>query len=64
MLIADGSVRITGTCDSFATFGDWQRVLENTPGLRLVDAPQPQKSTESQKVEFKISLSTTEKKAS
>lgn len=64
MLIAGGSVRITGTCDSFATFGDWQRILENTPGLRLVDAPQPQKRPESQKVEFKISLSTTEKKAS
>jgi hypothetical protein len=39
-------------------------VLENTPGLHLVDAPQPQKSPDSQKVEFKISLSTTEKKAS
>jgi Tfp pilus assembly protein PilN len=64
MLIAGGSVRITGTCDSFATFGDWQRLLEKTPGLRLVDAPQPQKSPESQKVEFKVSLSTTEKKAS
>lgn len=64
ILIAGGTVRITGTCDSFATFGDWQRILENTPGLRLVDAPQPQKRPESQKVEFKISLSTTEKKAS
>jgi Tfp pilus assembly PilM family ATPase/Tfp pilus assembly protein PilN len=64
MLIAGDSVRIAGTCDSFAVFCDWQRVLENTPGLRLVDAPQPQKSTESQKVEFKISLATTEKKAS
>jgi Tfp pilus assembly PilM family ATPase/Tfp pilus assembly protein PilN len=64
MLIAGGSIRITGTCDSFATFGDWQRVLENTPGLRLVDAPQPQKNPDSQKVEFKVSLSTTEKKAS
>lgn len=64
MLIAGDSIRITGTCDSFATFLDWQRVLENTPGLHLVDAPQPQKSPDSQKVEFKISLSTTEKKAS
>jgi len=64
MLIAGDSVRITGTCDSFATFLDWQRTLESTPGLRLVDAPQPQKSPDSQKVQFKVSLSTTEKKAS
>lgn len=63
-LIAGGSVRITGNCDSFATFFEWQRLLENTPGLRLVDTPQPQRDSESQRVKFTVSLSTTEKKPS
>lgn len=64
VLIAADSVRITGSCDSFKTFFDWQQLLEKTPGLRLVDAPQPQKDPRSQKIQFTVSLSTTEKRAS
>jgi len=64
VLIAADSVRIMGTCDSFKTFFEWQQLLEKTPGLRLVDAPQPQKDPRSQRIQFTVSLSTTEKRAS
>ncbi len=64
VLIAADSVRIMGSCDSFATFFEWQRLLEKTPGLRLVDAPQPQKDAQSGRVQFTVSLSTTQKRAS
>ncbi|MGE5294577.1 MAG: PilN domain-containing protein [Solirubrobacterales bacterium] len=63
VLIAGDSVAITGTCDSFNTFSEWQRLLENTPELRFTSEPQSQKTSDS-KVEFKASLSTTEKKSS
>ncbi len=64
VLIAADSIRIMGNCDSFATFFEWQRLLEKTPGLQLVDAPQPTKDSESQRVKFTVSLSTREKRAS
>lgn len=64
LIATDSSIRIMGSCDSFATFFEWQRLLEKTPGLRLVDAPQPTKDSESQRVRFTVSLSTREKKAS
>jgi Tfp pilus assembly protein PilN len=63
-LIAGDSVRISGTCDSFGTFYEWLRLLENAPGLRLTDAPQPQKDSASQRVKFTVPLSTTEKRRS
>ena len=63
VLIAADSVRITGSCDSFATLSEWQRLLEALPGLRVVDVPRPTKDAQSGKVQFTISLSTSESKA-
>ena len=63
VLIAADSVRITGTCDSFTTLSEWQRLLEGIPGLRVVDVPRPTKDAQSGKVRFTISLSTGESKA-
>lgn len=63
VLIASNSIRIIGSCDSFATFSEWQRILENTPGLRLLDVPQPKRDARSDRVQFSVSLSTTEGRA-
>ncbi len=63
-LITGDSVRIQGTCDSFATFFAWQQLLEKTPGLHLSGTPKPEEDPQSKKVRFTVSLSTTEKKAS
>ena len=63
VLIAGDSVRITGSCDTFATLSEWQRLLETIPGLRVVDVPRPTKDAQSGKVQFTISLSTGESKA-
>jgi hypothetical protein len=56
VLIASDSVRITGTCDTFATFSEWQHQLETIPGLRLKEARPTRTGTG--KVEFTIHLST------
>jgi Tfp pilus assembly protein PilN len=61
--IAADSVHITGNCDSFATFSEWQRQLEALPGWHLVDAPHSAKDAKSGKVRFTLALSTTENKA-
>lgn len=63
VLIAGDSVAIVGTCDSFNTFFEWQRLLEKTPGLRLEGDSQPQKNSDG-KIEFRVPLSITEKKSS
>ncbi|MBP7051847.1 MAG: hypothetical protein KBE65_12605 [Phycisphaerae bacterium] len=63
-LITGDSVRIRGTCDSFATFFAWQQLLEKTPGLRLSGAPKPEEDPQSKKVRFTVSLSTAQRKAS
>jgi hypothetical protein len=63
ILIAADSVRITGTCDSFTTLAEWQRLLETIPGWRVVDVPRPTKDAQSGKVLFRISLSTSESRA-
>jgi Tfp pilus assembly PilM family ATPase/Tfp pilus assembly protein PilN len=62
VLIAGGSVRVTGSCDSFATLSEWQRLLETIPGLQVVDVPSPKKDG-SGKVQFTISLSSIKGKA-
>ncbi len=61
VLIAGDSVAVVGVCDSFNTFFEWRALIENTPQLRFKSEPQPQKTSDS-KVEFRASLSTTEKK--
>jgi Tfp pilus assembly protein PilN len=63
ILITGDSVRIAGTCDSFRTLSDWQRLLETIPGLHVVDVPHPTRDPQSGKVQFTISLSTGESKA-
>jgi Tfp pilus assembly protein PilN len=63
VLIAADSVRITGSCGSFATLSEWQRLLEATPGLRVVDVPATKWDAQSGKVQFTISLSAAEDKA-
>ncbi len=57
VLIAADSIRIMGSCDSFATLSAWQGVLEKTPGLTVLDIPTPKKDAASGKVHFTISLS-------
>jgi hypothetical protein len=63
VLIVADSVRIRGSCDSFATFSQWQRGLESIPGWRIVDVPRPTREDQSGKVRFTISLSTAESEA-
>jgi hypothetical protein len=63
VLITADSVRITGTCNSFATLSQWQRLLETIPGWRVVDVPRPTKDAPSGQVRFTISLSTEEGQA-
>lgn len=57
VLIAADTVRITGTCDSFTTLSQWQRLLEAIPGLQVVDVPRSTKDAQSGKVGFTIALS-------
>jgi hypothetical protein len=63
VLITGGSVRIMGSCDSFATLSEWQQLLATTPGLQVVNVPNPKKDTDG-KVLFTISLSSTRSKPS
>jgi hypothetical protein len=63
VLITGGSVRIMGSCDSFATLSEWQQVLATTPGLQVVNVPNPRKDPQSGQVLFTISLSSTRSKA-
>jgi len=62
--IAPDSVRITGTCDKFATLSEWQRLLETIPGLRVKDVPRRTKDDRTGKVQFTIYLSTKENQGS
>jgi Tfp pilus assembly PilM family ATPase/Tfp pilus assembly protein PilN len=57
VLIGADTVRITGTCDSFTTLSQWQRLLEAIPGLQVVDVPRSTKDAQSGKVGFTIALS-------
>jgi len=56
LLVATDSVRVTGSCDSFGTLLEWQRVLEETPGFDSVDIPHPNKDAKTGKVHFTLSL--------
>jgi len=56
LLIAADSIRVTGTCDSFATFSAWQRTLENLPNLHIVEITN-QTLDQPGKVSFTLSLS-------
>ena len=57
LLVATDSVRVTGSCDSFGTLLEWQRVLEEIPEFDIVDVPNPKKDAKTGKVNFTLSLS-------
>lgn len=58
LFIAGDSVRVTGSCDSFAAFSEWQHVVEDLPGLHIIEDANPKKDGQTGKVHFTLSLST------
>jgi len=54
--VTPSSVRISGTCDSFASVYKWQGVLQKIPGFAVVDVKPPEK-LETGKVSFTILIS-------
>jgi len=57
LLIAADMVRVSGTCDSFESVYEWQRLLREVPGFTLVDVQDAQKEPTSSTVHFTILLS-------
>jgi hypothetical protein len=57
LLITGDSVRIVGSCDTFSTFMNWQRVLAEEGGFEVTNAQAPKKDAESGKVRFALLLS-------
>jgi Tfp pilus assembly protein PilN len=57
LLIAADTVRIIGSCDSFESVYDWQRVLREVSGFELVDVQDVQKEPKSGIVRFTMVLS-------
>ena len=56
-LIAADTVRISGTCDSFESVYQWQRLLQEVPGFNLVDVQDVQRQPQSGVVQFTMLLS-------
>jgi Tfp pilus assembly protein PilN len=57
ILIADHTVRVNGTCDSFEAVYQWQRLLEEVPGFEFVDVKDIQKQPKSGIVNFTMLMS-------
>jgi hypothetical protein len=57
LLVTGDSIRVAGSCDTFATLMNWRRVLAETGGFRVIDAQNPEKDAQSGKVRFVLSLS-------
>ena len=57
LLITPESVRLNGTCDSFESVYQWQRLLQKIPGFALVDVQDVQKEPKSGAVHFTIVVS-------
>jgi Tfp pilus assembly protein PilN len=57
LLITTESVRLNGTCDSFESVYQWQRLLQEIPGFALVDVQDVQKEPKSGAVHFIIVVS-------
>ena len=57
MLITTESVRLKGTCDSFESVYQWQRLLQDTPGFTLVDVQDVQKDARANAIHFIILIS-------
>ncbi|MHC4460885.1 MAG: hypothetical protein ACYS6W_01125 [Planctomycetota bacterium] len=57
LLITTGSVRLRGTCNSFESVYQWQRLLQETPGFTLVDVQDVQKDPRGDAIHFTILIS-------
>ena len=57
LLITTESVRLNGTCDSFESVYQWQRLLQEIPGFALVDVQYAQKEPKSGAVHFTMVVS-------
>jgi hypothetical protein len=57
LLISGDSVRISGTCDSFESIYQWQHILQQVPGFKLVDVQDVQKEPKGGSVSFTMLLS-------
>ncbi len=57
LFITADSIRVTGTCDSFATFSSWRQTLETLPDLHVVEIPNQTLDGQTRKVNFTLSLS-------
>jgi Tfp pilus assembly PilM family ATPase len=57
LLVGADSVRLTGTCDSFGSFYEYQRLLAEIPYYGLVDVQDVHKEPKSDTVRFTILLS-------
>jgi len=57
LLITTESVRLNGTCDSFESVYQWQRLLREIPGFALVDVQDVQKEPKNGAVHFTIVVS-------
>jgi Tfp pilus assembly protein PilN len=56
-LITGDSVRVSGTCKSFAVLSQWQRTLEESAGFQSIETPEPPHIGTDRKVHFLLSLS-------
>jgi len=57
LLITSKSVRLNGTCASFESVYQWQRLLQEIPGFALVDVQDVQKEPKSGAVHFTMVVS-------
>ncbi len=57
LLISTESVRLNGTCDSFKSVYQWQRLLQKIPGFALVDVQDVQQGPKSGTVHFTMVVS-------
>jgi Tfp pilus assembly PilM family ATPase len=57
LLITTESVRLKGTCDSFDSVYQWQRLLQEIPGFTLVDVKDPQTNPKGDAIHFTILIS-------
>jgi Tfp pilus assembly PilM family ATPase/Tfp pilus assembly protein PilN len=57
LLITTESIRLRGTCNSFESVYQWQRLLQETPGFTLVDVQDVQKDPRGDVVHFTILIS-------
>jgi len=57
LLITAESVRLKGTCDSFDSVYQWQRLLQDIPGFTLVDVQDVQKDARANVIHFIILIS-------